>query len=103
MSDTTIGLDQIEEEILTYEVSDEALETAAGTGKEKAGNYTLGFCSWLVRLPGLISLLDWFWLPNLSLTAGPAKSLTRRRRTSAPRCLPPLQFPSLPAVGRCRG
>ena len=42
MSDTTLGLDQTEEEILTYEVSDEALETAAGTGKEKAGNYTLG-------------------------------------------------------------
>ena len=41
---TTIGLDQIDEEILSYEVSDEALETAAG-GKEKAGNYTLGFCS----------------------------------------------------------
>ena len=43
MSDTT-RLDQIHEEILSYEVSDEALETAAG-GKEKAGNYTLGFCS----------------------------------------------------------
>ena len=36
MSDTT-KFDQIEEEILSYEVSDEALETAAGTGKEKAG------------------------------------------------------------------
>jgi hypothetical protein len=33
---TTIGSDQTEEEILTYEVSDEALETAAATGKEMA-------------------------------------------------------------------
>jgi hypothetical protein len=50
MSDTT-RLDQIDEEILSYEVSDEALETAAGTGKEKAGNYTLGFCSGLSVCP----------------------------------------------------
>ena len=33
MNDTTIGLDEIGEELLTYEVSDEALETAAGTGR----------------------------------------------------------------------
>jgi hypothetical protein len=52
MSDTTIRLDQIEEEILAYEVSDEALETAAGTGKEKAGHYTLGFCTGLTACPG---------------------------------------------------
>ena len=36
MSHTTIGLDQTEEDILNYEVSDDALETAGGTGKEKA-------------------------------------------------------------------
>jgi hypothetical protein len=42
MSDTiTIGRDRPEEEILTYEISDEALETAAGTGSKQAGNYTL--------------------------------------------------------------
>jgi hypothetical protein len=41
MSGTTIGLDQTEEELLAYEVSDEALETAAGTGSKQAGNYTL--------------------------------------------------------------
>ena len=35
--------DQTEEEILTYEVSDEALETAAGTGKDMA-SWTM-FCS----------------------------------------------------------
>lgn len=50
MSDTTIGFDQTEEEILTFEVSDEALETAAG--KEKAGHYTLGFCTGLSSCPG---------------------------------------------------
>ena len=42
MNETTIGLDQIEEEILTHNVSDEALETAAG--KEKAGLWT-AFCT----------------------------------------------------------
>jgi hypothetical protein len=51
MSDTTTGLDQIEEDILSYDVSDEALETAAGTGNEKAGNYTLGACSGLSVCP----------------------------------------------------
>lgn len=49
MSDTTIKLDQIDEEILTYEVSDEALETAAGSGENKA--YTLGFCTGLSACP----------------------------------------------------
>jgi hypothetical protein len=48
---TTIGLDRLEEVILTYEVSDEALETAAGTGSEKAGNYTLYFCTALHMCP----------------------------------------------------
>jgi hypothetical protein len=52
MSDTTIGLDQTEEEMLAYEVSDETLETAAGAGSEKAGNYTLYFCTYLSLCPG---------------------------------------------------
>ena len=52
MSDTSIGLDQTEEEMLAYEVSDEALETAAGTGSEKAGNYTLYYCTALHLCPG---------------------------------------------------
>ncbi|MGH6725909.1 MAG: hypothetical protein ACREB8_05110 [Pseudolabrys sp.] len=51
MSDTTIGFELTEKEILTYEVSDEALETAAGSGKEKAGHYTLGFCTGLSACP----------------------------------------------------
>jgi hypothetical protein len=49
MSHTTIGLDQTEEEILNYEVSDDALETAAGTGKEKAVPYTAPFA--LICIP----------------------------------------------------
>ena len=49
MSDTTIVLDQTEEAILTYDVSDEALETVAGS--ENGGNYTLGFCSGLSVCP----------------------------------------------------
>ena len=49
MNDTHI--DQREEEILTFEVSDEALEAAAGTVKEKAGAFTLAFCSGLDTCP----------------------------------------------------
>jgi hypothetical protein len=45
------GFDLTEQEILAFEVSDEALESAAGTGKEKAGNYTLGFCTGLSACP----------------------------------------------------
>ncbi len=50
MNDTTMGLDRTEEELLAFEVSDEALETAAGTVKEKA-NFTLGGCSGLSVCP----------------------------------------------------
>jgi hypothetical protein len=38
MNDTTTDLDQADEDILTYTVSDEALEAAAGT--EKGRYYT---------------------------------------------------------------
>jgi hypothetical protein len=48
MNENTI---QIEEEILTYDVSDEALETAAGTGHEKALNFTLYACTGLSSCP----------------------------------------------------
>ena len=47
----TTGLEKIEEEILAFEVSDEALEIAAGSAKEKA-NFTLGACSGLSVCPG---------------------------------------------------
>jgi hypothetical protein len=48
MNDATIGLDQIEV-LPAHEVSDEALEAAAGS--EKVG-YTLSFCSGLSVCPG---------------------------------------------------
>jgi len=48
---TTIGLDQTEEEILSYEISDDALESAAGTLKDKAGSMTVSFCSGLDTCP----------------------------------------------------
>ncbi len=40
----------IEEDLLTFEVSDEALETADEI--EMAGNYTLGACTGLSVCPG---------------------------------------------------
>jgi hypothetical protein len=43
MRDMTI--EQTEEEMLTHEVCDEALESAAGTGSEKVGKYTLYYCT----------------------------------------------------------
>jgi len=51
MKSSTMGLEKFEEEILAFEVSDEALEIAAGTSKEKA-NFTLGACSGLSVCPG---------------------------------------------------
>jgi hypothetical protein len=51
MENITIALEQIDEEILAFEVSDAALEIAAGTAKEKA-NFTLGACSGLSVCPG---------------------------------------------------
>ena len=44
-----IGLEQTEYEILAFEVSDEALEAAAGSVKENA--YTLGDCTGLSVCP----------------------------------------------------
>lgn len=52
MSDTTI---QSEQEVFAYEVSDEALEAAAGAITEKAGALTLAFCSGLDTCPGAAS------------------------------------------------
>ena len=50
MKNITIKLEQTDEEILAFDVSDEALEIAAGS-KEKA-NFTLGACSGLSVCPG---------------------------------------------------
>ena len=46
---TIFKLDQAEEEILTHQISDEALEMA---GSETAANYTLYFCTALDLCPG---------------------------------------------------
>ncbi|MGE5163626.1 MAG: hypothetical protein ACM3IH_06330 [Sphingobacteriales bacterium] len=51
MTNTAMGLQQTEEEILAFEVSDEALESAAGSTHEQV-NYTLGACSGLSVCPG---------------------------------------------------
>src|ERR1035437_7518045 len=85
MSDTT-RLDQIDEEILSYEVSDEALETAAGTGEEKDGNYTLGVFSGLVFCP--VSRLSWSWLLNFV----PDRQIDRVKN-EAPDITAPRSFP----------
>ena len=44
MMSITMGLQNTEREILAFEVSDAALEIAAGATKEKA-NFTLGACT----------------------------------------------------------
>ena len=52
MNRMTTELDQDDLELLACEVSDEALETAAGAEKQKAAAYTLGFCTGLSACPG---------------------------------------------------
>jgi hypothetical protein len=51
MKNGTAVFEATEEEIFSFEVSDEALEVAAGTAMEKA-NFTLGACSGLSVCPG---------------------------------------------------
>ena len=51
MKNITIRLEQTDEENVAFEVSDEALEIAAGSAKEKT-NFTLGACSGLSVCPG---------------------------------------------------
>jgi hypothetical protein len=46
------SIDQTEEEILGFDVSDAALETAGDTGRAKASNYTLGACTGLSLCDG---------------------------------------------------
>lgn len=55
MNDNTIGFDQTEAEFPTADVSDEALESAGGAAKEKAGSLTLAFCSGLDTCPGVVT------------------------------------------------
>jgi hypothetical protein len=47
---TIFKLDQAEEEILTHQISDEALETAAAS--ETAAHYTFFYCTALDLCPG---------------------------------------------------
>jgi hypothetical protein len=51
MNDKTIGFEGNEDEILSFQVSDEMLETTAGVGNEKGGGITLSFCSGLSTCP----------------------------------------------------
>jgi len=44
--------DRNEEDLLIYEISDDALEAMAGALTEKTGNYTLYFCTQLDLCPG---------------------------------------------------
>jgi hypothetical protein len=50
MNDNINSLTEIEEEILNYDISDEALETVAGGADEKA--WTHAFCTGFVGCPG---------------------------------------------------
>ena len=49
--DNAGAFEQTEEEILSFQVSDEAIEAAAGSAKENAAAFTLAFCSGLDTCP----------------------------------------------------
>lgn len=51
MKNIATAIEITEEEILSFDVSDEALEIASGSSNEKA-NFTLGGCSGLSVCPG---------------------------------------------------
>ncbi|HEX3505858.1 MAG TPA: hypothetical protein VHU22_20960 [Xanthobacteraceae bacterium] len=51
MDNLSINLQDSEKEILSHQVSDEALEIAAGTAKEGAGSLTVAFCTGLDTCP----------------------------------------------------
>jgi len=40
------------EDLLTYEISDDALENVAHSPMDRAGNYTLYYCTYLDLCPG---------------------------------------------------
>jgi hypothetical protein len=42
-----------DEETLTFDVSDEALEAAAGSMREKAGAFTMAYCSGVNSCPAI--------------------------------------------------
>jgi hypothetical protein len=51
MDNTAIVVDQTEEQIFTYEASDEALERAACVVKDNVTSVTVSFCSGLDTCP----------------------------------------------------
>ena len=51
MNESTINLAHIEEDILPYDVSDQALEAAAGMPEGKAASFTVAFCTGLDTCP----------------------------------------------------
>ena len=51
MNGDNIHIGLTEEQMLSFEVSDEALESAAGTARDSAGSVTLAFCSGLDSCP----------------------------------------------------
>lgn len=58
MNDKAVGLDQTEEDALTYKVSDKALETAAGHRKSEGESPHKAILFWFIHLPGLTRLLN---------------------------------------------
>jgi hypothetical protein len=52
MRDAVMGRDDTGEHVFACEIADEALEIAAGTERERVGNYTLYFCTALDLCPG---------------------------------------------------
>jgi hypothetical protein len=51
MDESIINLAHIEEDILDYDVSDQALEAAAGMSEGKVASFTLAFCTGLDTCP----------------------------------------------------
>ena len=52
MSGILIEVVETQEEILAWDISDETLESAAGTDQKTAANYTLGACTGISVCPG---------------------------------------------------
>jgi hypothetical protein len=51
MNESTINLARNEEDIVDYDVSDQALEAAAGMPNGEAASFTLAFCTGLDTCP----------------------------------------------------
>lgn len=79
MNNRMIGLDQIEEKLLSFEVADEALEAATSMAKENGRNVTLAFCSGLLQTcPGVTAQIS--FLRSLAWSRGTAVDVVRTGR-----------------------